>query len=116
LVAAINREDAPLLSSLDPHVALLPDSLRHWYREIGRPYRLLHDEHVVLTPRLVGQIMTGLAKRFPGLPWGGKAELALFGVGTSHAHPSIQLADLAAGAGRTVISDFLSNASTLPHH
>ncbi|GAB1508014.1 hypothetical protein JCM33774_00550 [Actinophytocola sp. KF-1] len=114
LVAAINREDEPLLSSLDPHVALLPDSLRYWYREIGKPYRLLHDEHVVLTSRMVTQTMTGLANRFPGIPWGGRAELALFGVGTSHAHPSIQLADLVAGAGRTLTSDFLNDTTTLP--
>jgi hypothetical protein len=114
LVAAIDDAEEPLLSSLDAHVALLPDSLRYWYREIGKPYCLLHDDNVVLTPRLVQRTMLGLARPFPSMPWGGKAVLALFSTGSSRAHPSIQLADRAAGSGRLVTSDYLNNAPTAP--
>ncbi|MFF3227252.1 hypothetical protein ACFYV7_30955 [Nocardia suismassiliense] len=116
LVAAIEHPNAPFRAVLDPHIALLPDNLRYWYRELGRPYRLLHDEHIVFTPQMVRSTMIPLAsvRPHPSLPRMGKAVLHLFGTGSSEAHPSIQLADLVAGAGRTVTSDFLTGVSTLP--
>jgi hypothetical protein len=117
LVASISDPGDPFQAVLDPLVALIPEHLRHWYRELGRrPYRLLHDEHIVLTQQLVHTTMSALAhaRAHPTLPRTGKAELAVFGTGTSLTHPSIQLADLVAGAGRIVTSDFLYGKSSLP--
>ncbi|MFI8977117.1 hypothetical protein ACIGO9_29840 [Nocardia asteroides] len=117
LVASISDPEDPFQAVLDPLVALIPEHLRHWYREVGRkPYRLLHDEHIVLTQQLVHTTMSVLAyaQPHPTLARAGKAELALFGTGTSHTHPSIQLADLVAGAGRIVTADFLNGKSSLP--
>jgi hypothetical protein len=117
LVAAIEDIEDPFRAVLDPHIALLPENLRYWLPRTRQAYRLLHDEHVVLTPQLVRKTMVPLAsaRPHPTLPRAGKAVLDLFGTGSSHTHPSIQLADLVAGAGRLVTSDFLAGKSRPPN-
>ncbi|MED7928175.1 hypothetical protein SMD20_28230 [Nonomuraea sp. LP-02] len=92
---------------LDPLAALIPDNIRYWYQTSG-DFRLLHDEHSLLTPDFVMLMLRALWVTHPSLVGiAPKARVAYFATGKSSEHPSIQLADLAAGAGRVVVAAHL---------
>ncbi|GAA4588618.1 hypothetical protein GCM10023194_40750 [Planotetraspora phitsanulokensis] len=99
------------IPSLDPLAALIPLSIHHWY-QISGDFRLLHDEHSLFKPEFVQQMLRALWVTHPSLvAVAPKARVALFATGKSSEHPSIQLADLAAGAGRVVVAAHLGRST-----
>ncbi|MFI6451732.1 hypothetical protein ACIBF6_09245 [Streptosporangium amethystogenes] len=101
--AAALAQDTYSAPALDPLTPLITDNIRHWYQICG-PFKLLHDEHSLLDGQFVQKILGALWIPHPSLKGlASKARVAIFATGRSVDHPSIQLADLAAGAGRVVI-------------
>jgi hypothetical protein len=93
---------------MEPLITVLPLIARLWSDEIGA-LSMLTDEHKVLTDGELYSIASAAALdiEFSGLgvsAWQRPAARAVRSVvrGVSRAHPSIQLADLVAGAGQAV--------------
>lgn len=88
-------------SFLDPHQASIPSALRRW-ADPSRPVRVLHDDcSAFLTEEMLTMMESELAQ--PHDEWVDlveRVDLQPTAVGLSHDHPSLQLADLVAGAGR----------------
>lgn len=106
-----NEEKDFTLPALDPLLALLPISIRHWYRDLGA-VRFLHDEQKVFTPEVVKAFLWGLENQYTSLDGSSlRSRVDEFCLGSSKVHPSIQLADLAASSGRVVIESHLGAAS-----
>jgi hypothetical protein len=94
--------------AMEPLIAALPLIANLWSDEIGA-LSMLTDEHKVMTDERLGITakMAALDVQFAGPGMGARrrpAERAVRAVlrGVSRDHPSIQLADLVAGAGREV--------------
>jgi hypothetical protein len=99
-------------SALDPLTALIPLSIQIWYERLGVPARFLHDCVKLLTPSFVQTMLYGmwhLHQDFRRLVK--PARVASFWVGNSADHPSIQLADLYASAGRVIVEAHLGAPS-----
>lgn len=95
---------------LDPMVAMLPLSIAHWYSKFGM-VRMLHDEHKLFTPEFTQDFLMMLWHAHTVIPQVPQLGVAEFCVGSSRKHPSVQLADLAASAGRVVIEAYLGRPS-----
>lgn len=113
VLAAANRKST-WFPSIDPLVTILPMTLSHVFAQHG-PVRFLHDEQNVLTPQflqvclpLLWHVHPDFAGHVP------RSRVAQFWTGRSHDHPSIQIADLAAAAGRVVTESQLGK-STKPN-
>ncbi|WP_435592988.1 hypothetical protein [Nocardia sp. bgisy118] len=88
-------------------------TLYHSYADHG-PVRFLHDEQKLFTADFVQEFFPLLWNVHPDLashvP---RVRVAEFWTGDSREHPSIQLADLAASAGRVVVEDLLGNPTEI---
>ncbi len=102
------KEPAYSLPAMEPLIPCLPEVAHLWSREIGG-MSVLVDEHRVLTDTVldvIGKVAASdiqLAGPFKGIrkrPWAKAVRTVVRGV--SRDHPSIQLADLIAGAGQAV--------------
>jgi hypothetical protein len=92
---------------------MLPMTMNHAYVEHG-PVRFLHDEQNLFTPEFVQELFPLLWHVHPDLAGHvPRTRVAEFWTGDSREHPSIQLADLAASAGRVVIEGQLGKPSEL---
>lgn len=111
LVGSTELRHSGLFPGLDPLITMLPLTLHYVYAAHG-PVRLLHDEHKIFTPEFTRDLLWHLWNPYPGLPRDGKIRVAEFWTGRSHQHPSIQLADLAAAAGRVVTEAQLGQPSS----
>jgi hypothetical protein len=109
LVDALGRGEL-VLPPLDPLISLLGVSLQAC--STYGPVRILHDQQKLFTPKVIESIFEGLQNR-PVLrrpiP---RVNVADFCMGDSSSHPSIQLADLMASAGRVVIDAQLGRPSS----
>ena len=98
------------LPPLDPLINLLSVSLQTCARY--GPVRILHDRQKLFTPGLISSFFEGLEHR-PALrrpiP---RVNVTEFCMGNSNAHPSLQLADLMASAGRVVIEALLGRPNS----
>jgi len=111
LVRSAVPRGSGLYPGLDPLVTMLPMTLWHAYNDHG-PVRFLHDEQKLLTsefardffPRL-WNVHPDLANHVPPV------RVAEFWTGNSRRHSSIQLADLAASAGRVTFEAVLGKSS-----
>lgn len=102
------NDDAPLLPAMEPLIAALPLIANLWSDKIGALNMLL-DEHKVLTDDRLDIIAKAAALdiQFAGPGRGVRERPPARAVravvrGVSRDHPSIQLADLVAGAGQAV--------------
>lgn len=102
------EQRAGFVPTMEPLIAALPLIANLWSDEIGA-LSMLTDEHKVLTDERLDIIakMAALDVQFAGPGMGARRrppERAVSAVlrGVSQDHPSIQLADLVAGAGREV--------------
>ncbi len=102
------KEPAYSLPAMEPLIPCLPEVAHLWSREIGG-LSVLVDEHRVLTDTVldfIGKVAASdiqLAGPFKGIrkrAWAKAVRTVVRGV--SRDHPSIQLADLIAGAGQVV--------------
>jgi hypothetical protein len=101
-------DNAPLLPAMEPLIAALPLIANLWSDEIGA-VTMLFDEHKVLTDERLDIIARAAALdvQFAGPGMGVRRRPPARAVraavrGVSRDHPSIQLADLMAGAGQAV--------------
>jgi hypothetical protein len=109
LVLSTAQRRSPLFPGLDPLVTMLPMTLHHAYADHG-PVRILHDEQNLFTAEFVQEFFPLLWNVHPDLAGHvPRIRVAEFWAGDSREHPSIQLADLAASAGRIVVEDLLGN-------
>ena len=98
------------VSPLEPLFKLLTVSLQNCTQRYGS-VRLLHDENKLFSADIVGNYVNDL-QYLPRLPPRvPRVDLADFRLGSSHQHPSIQLADLIASAGRVVLKGIIGGAS-----
>lgn len=102
------NEDTPLVPAMEPLIAALPLIASLWSDEIGA-LNMLADEHKVLTDERLDFIarVAALDIQFAGPGMGVRRRPPARAVravvrGVSRDHPSIQLADLVAGAGQAV--------------
>ena len=113
LVLATEQRRSPLFPGLDPIIPMLPMTMNCAYVDHG-PVRFLHDEQKIFTPEFVQELFPlmwhvhpDLARHVP------RTRVAEFWTGDSSEHPSIQLADLAASAGRVVAEGLLGKPTEL---
>lgn len=100
-VLHVDTGPLPLLEMLVPALA---EVARHWAKQLGTPVNLLTDDQKQLTDTRLEVLATTLrvasaatpSSRVPGI------RLKSLVRGGSHTHPSIQLADLLAGAAAAV--------------
>ena len=93
--------------SLDPLFAAVGQTARTWHELTGRPISITHDETSLLTEQRIESLKAGLgaaAVASLGIP-----PVPLVGVTlvSSEADARIQVADLLAGAARTIADDAL---------
>lgn len=112
LVLSTAQRRSAAVPGLDPLVTMLPMTMHHAYADHG-PVRFLHDNQSVLTPEFLQDLLPLLWHGHPDLPHVPRTRVAEFWTGDSHEHPSIQLADLAAAAGRVVIEAQLGDPTEL---
>ena len=90
------------LLAMEPLIPTMPAVLNEWSRQVG-PASLLMDAHKVLTDDRIDILWKAMTAGHPDFRflWTGLRPRGL-ARGDSWNHPSIQLADLVAGAGRAV--------------
>ncbi|MGV9211056.1 hypothetical protein ACTFTM_04240 [Micromonospora sp. RB23] len=90
------------LLAMEPLIPTMPAVLNEWSRQIG-PASLLMDAHKVMTDDRIDILWKAMTAGHPDFRnlWTGVRPRGL-ARGDSSNHPSIQLADLVAGAGRAV--------------
>ena len=109
LVLSIAQRTSPLFPGLDPLVTMLPMTMHHAYADHG-PVRFLHDDQKLLSPAFVQALFPRMWDVHPALAGHvPRTRVAEFWTGDSRVHPSIQLADLAASAGRVVVEALLGS-------
>jgi hypothetical protein len=113
LVLSRAQRRSSLSPGLDPLVTMLPMTMHHAYADHGA-VRFLHDEQKLFSPEFVQELfplMWHVHPDFAGhVP---RTRVAEFWTGDSREHPSIQLADLAASAGRVVVEDLLGSPTEI---
>ncbi|WP_344164897.1 hypothetical protein [Kribbella yunnanensis] len=110
LVSFVADEET-VVSTMDPMSFLVGDQIAFAHNRYGR-VRFLHDEQNLLTRPFVETVLIGVAASH--VAFGGEGPppvLADFCLGRSKDHPSIQLADLAASAGRVTVEAHLGKPS-----
>lgn len=113
LVLSTAQRRSPAFPGMDPLVTMLPMTLHHAYADHG-PVRFLHDQQNLLTPEFVQDMLPRLWHVHPDFAGHQpRTRVAEFWTGDSRDHPSIQLADLAASAGRIVVEDLLGNPTEI---
>ncbi|WIX78756.1 hypothetical protein QRX50_46765 [Amycolatopsis carbonis] len=101
LVESVAHRRSAIFPGLDPLITMLPMTMNHMYTRYG-PVRFLHDEQKIFTPAFAQELFQTMWRLPEILSHAPRTRVAEFWTGDSRRHPSIQLADLAASAGRVV--------------
>lgn len=102
----INHFDDPEASpTMDPLFAALPATIMYWYELTGRPVRVVHDVQSTLTPPRLSSMLTTLQSTHDFSYNAPPIRIAGFDFADSRLDARVQLADLLAGASRSVASD-----------
>jgi hypothetical protein len=98
-------DDPEALPAMDPFFAALAGTMMHWYEITGLPVRVIHDVQSTLTPPRLASMIDTLQSIHEFSYNAQPIKIEGFEFTDSRSDARVQLADLLAGASRSVASD-----------